>query len=113
MKEAIIQTTIAGNEIWRIGTLFAALLVAMIVGRILKFILNRQAKATTESRPILSSGYRGIGRAAPFLLLTIGLQAGIQFIHLNGAEGFVNTTAAILFTIAVGCVAYFVAEVPT
>ncbi|MGB0344505.1 MAG: mechanosensitive ion channel family protein, partial [Coraliomargarita sp.] len=113
MKEALLHTSIAGNELWRIGLLFAILLLAMLGGRILKFLLNRQAKAMAENRPILSSGYRGIGRAAPFLFLTIGLQTGLQFLHLGSAEGFVGTIAAILFTIAVACVAYFVAEVPT
>lgn len=113
MKEALLHTSIAGNELWRIGLLFAILLLAMLGGRILKFLLNRQAKAVAENRPILSSGYRGIGRAAPFLFLTIGLQTGLQFLHLGSAEGFVGTIAAILFTIAVACVAYFVAEVPT
>ncbi len=64
MKEALLHTSIAGNELWRIGLLFAILLLAMLGGRILKFLLNRQAKAVAETRPIDNRGYRGIGRAA-------------------------------------------------
>lgn len=113
MNDTLLQTSIAGNELWRIGLLFAVLLIAMLVGRLIKFLLNRQAKRIGESRPILSSGYRGIARATPFLLLSVGIETGIQFLHLGGAEGFVVTSAAILFTVAIACLAYYVAEVPT
>lgn len=113
IKNILLETSIANNQLWQIGLLFGILLLAMLIGRTVKFILNRQAIATANTRPILSSGYRGIARAMPFLLLSVGLQAGIQFIHLGNAAGFVETTAAIIFTVAVACVVYCLAEVPT
>ena len=112
--EDLLNTpTLAGNELWRIGVLFCAILLAIAAGKLLKFLLNKRSGELEPTRPIIANGYRGFARSAPFLLFTVGLHIGASFILLGAAEGFVGTSIAVLFTIAVATTSYFLAEVPS
>ncbi|NQY32002.1 MAG: mechanosensitive ion channel family protein [Coraliomargarita sp.] len=103
----------AGNEIWRIVVLFFIILVAMVAGKLLKFVLTKRSAELEAQRPIVANGFKGFGKSAPFLIFTVGLYVGASFINLGAAEGFVGTSIAVLFTIAVASASYFLAEVPS
>lgn len=111
--ELLNTQAFAGNEIWRIAMLFCIIVLAMAAGKFLKFLLAKRATEVKEKRPIFASGYEGFGKSAPFLFFTVGLYIGVSFINLGAAEGFVGTSIAVLFTIAVASASYFLTEVPS
>ncbi len=43
-----LRTSYAGNEIWRFGLIFIIILVTLLIGRIVKFLFERQAKFWKE-----------------------------------------------------------------
>jgi len=112
-NELLNSPAIAGNELWRIAVLFLAIVLALIGGKLLKFLTIKRAGEIEEKSPILAKGYRGFSKAAPFLFFTVGLYVGVSFIQLGPAEGFVSTAIAVLFTVAIAATTYFLTEVPS
>ncbi|WP_269522812.1 mechanosensitive ion channel family protein [Coraliomargarita parva] len=103
---------IADNELWRIAGLFVLLLAAMTAGKLLNYLLQKRGKELEDSRPILACGMCGAARAATFLSFAIGLSAGVSLLRLHGAESFVNTSIAVIVTLAVATTLYFLVEMP-
>jgi len=113
MNSELLETSFFGNELWRIGLLFAFILVAMVAGRLLHYLLERRGKQLKEARPLIATGMVNGARAAPFLAFTIGLSAGTAMLRLGPAAGFVETSVAVLMTLAVATAAYFLVELPS
>ena len=107
IEEILNTPALAGNELWRIALLFGALLVAMALGKLLKLVLVNRADKLESTRSILSSAYRCLAKASPFLLFTLGLQFGVSCLQLGSAADFVGTGIAVLFTIAVAATSFF------
>src|SRR5438128_1028185 len=104
----LTETAIAGNEVWRILGLFLSILVALVAGRLLRFALNVAAgRFDARHRHLIAATLRALGRASVFLLLVLGLEAGMEFPKLNDTvAGVVATILNVLITIAVGYAIY-------
>jgi MscS family membrane protein len=102
----------AGNTFWRIGGLFAMILISLIAGKLLKVLLKRRADDLREERPILAAGLGGLAAGATLLAFAIGLASGTSFLVLNGAAELVGTCVAITMTLAIAWMAHCLVEVP-
>ncbi len=98
------RMTPINNEPWRIGVLFAAILLAWIVGRIARVILNGVGSTFEKrNRRYTAATLRSLARAIVPAALVLGLEIGMSFLVLVPVVREIsNTVIAILFTLAVG-----------
>lgn len=113
MTDFFQTPVIAENEIWRVLTLFLALLVSFTAGKLIKYLGQKRADAIRETRPILSVALESFGKSAMMLLFAIGLISGTSFLVLGGATGFIETSVAVILTVAIAYTAYCMVEVAT
>ena len=113
VNELFATPVIAENELWRIFALFGCLLLTFTAGKVLKYLLSKRAEQIKESRPVVSIGMQGAGKSAPLLAFSIGLSSGTSFLILGGASGFVQTSVAVIFTLAVAYAVFSLVEVLT
>ena len=94
---------IAGNSVWRIGAIFLALLIAWVIGRVLRFLLTSSAtRLEKRGRHFSAVGLQAVARAVVMVALVAGLQAGLQFlVMIPVVESAASTIVAILFTLAI------------
>jgi MscS family membrane protein len=112
ITEIINTPTIAENELWRAIGLFLIILLAMAAGRLLKYLLQKRAATLPDDREILSAAVNAFSRAVPFLSFAIGLTSGVSLLKLGGAAEFVNTTIAVINTLAIATTIYWLVDVP-
>ncbi|MCG8583914.1 MAG: mechanosensitive ion channel family protein [Pirellulales bacterium] len=96
------------NALWRIGALFLAILIAFIVSRIARAILNHTATGfENRNRALTGAMFRALGQSAGFFLFVIGLRIGAAFLVLNTTvESIVGTCTSILMALAFAFVAW-------
>lgn len=111
----IMQTTVAGNELWRIIILFLILFVSFLAGKLLSaFLLALARRREQDGAMVAAAGWRALGAVSPLVLLTVGLQVVLRFDVLilgDGIAGVAETTVSILFVIAVAWTAYRLVDV--
>jgi len=107
------DTVIASNELWRILGLFLSILVALVLGRVLRYVLGIAARRFDAiHRRLTAVTLQALARASVFLLLVLGLQAGLEFLVLaKPVESVAATIVGVLFTIAIGYTAYCLVDV--
>lgn len=113
--ERIKDLVIFDIQLWNIVFFFGTILVAIILGRIVRSILKRLAnKKALQDKPVAAAAMAAVSRSMTFVLLTIGYMAGIQFLREN-QELFsvLSTSGDILIAIAIGFILYHLIEVPT
>ena len=81
---AIITFEVAGNKLWRIIALFGVILIALVLGRVAKFILQKAAiKFENQKRFMTATALNGISRGVVFLFAAFGISLGLAFLELK------------------------------
>lgn len=113
--EKIKDLVIFDIQLWNIVFFFGTILVAIILGRIVRSILKRLAnKKALQDKPVAAAAMAAVSRSMTFVLLTAGLLAGIQFLRENQELfNILSTSGDILVAIAIGFILYHLIEVPT
>ena len=107
------DTLIVGNEPWRIGALFAALLVSLVLGRIARFLLDRLAASLDRrSRKLAAVVCRSLAASAVLVFAAVGLAAGVGFLRMTPVvAGIAHSVTGALIAIAIGYVAWNLVDV--
>jgi MscS family membrane protein len=111
----ITEFEIVGNKLWRILALFGIILIALLLGKIAKFVLRRSAKKfESQQRFMTAITLNAIGHGTVFLFAAAGISLGIASLELKAklAE-FFSTLSSILLSLAVGYMVYWLVDVPT
>ena len=105
---------IGGNKLWRILALFGIIFIALILGRIAKYIIQKSATALeNQQRFILASTLSSVSRSVVFLSAAIGISIGVEFLELrNRIFEVADTLTSILVSIAIGYLLYWMVDVP-
>lgn len=112
-KQYLVGTQIAGNEIWRVGALFLAVLAAFVAGKVGRGALLAAARRAEE---------RGAGFAAvvlgacasfvTFVAFAIGLKAGLAFLLMNEAVSkLAGTVGSVVMVCAITWAVYCLVDV--
>ena len=111
-SEALSRTVLGENELWQLLAFAASILVAMIVGAIIKGTLRAATKKIDERRGIARAVTTALaGSISPFLGV-VGIQVGVHFLTINErVQKFLGAGIAILLTLAVAWMAYLLSEV--
>ena len=111
----ITEFEIVGNKLWRILALFGIILIALLLGKIAKFILQRSAtRFETRQRFITATTLNAISRGAVFLFAAAGISLGIASLELKAKVAeFFSTLSSILLSVAIAYMLYWLVDVPT
>ena len=114
IMDTLFQIEIVGNQLWRIIALFGAILVALLLGRIVRFFLERFGeKVEAQGRDVTAITLRALGRGVVLLFASIGIALALPILELKEKVADVlYTMSAILLTIGVGYFLYWLAEIP-
>lgn len=106
---------IAGNKSWRIIALFGIILIAFLVGKIAKFILQKSAiKFENQQRFITSTTLNATARGVIFLFAASGISIGLSFLELKSEVVKVfETVSSIFLYLGVGYFFYRLVDVPS
>ena len=112
---SLMDFQIAGNSLWRIMALFGIILLAFVLGKISKLILQKSATTfETQNRLTTSVALDATGRAIVFFLIALGISLGLSFLELKSKVAEIsNTTQAILITIGIGYLLYLLVDIPS
>ena len=115
ISNTILEFEIVGNKLWRIVALFGIILVALLLGRIAKFIFKKSAtKFENQQRFVSATTLNAIARGVLFLFAALGISLGLMFLELKAKVAEVaDTLSAILLSIGFGYMIYWLVEVPT
>jgi len=103
-----------GYELWRYVCLFGSILAGLVVGRIVRFLLERAARRLTEKRGagVLPTMLACLGRPATLLFFTLGLQIGIDFMNIQtGIAGTADLVVRVLYALTVAYAVYRLVDV--
>lgn len=102
-----------GNELWEFTKIFLALLVAWIIGRIVKSTLERSgASLEKRNREYSSTMFHSLAKAAVPAALVCGLSIGMTFLDLNDTvRGITFTSTSVLFTLTIAYALYCLVDV--
>ena len=109
------QGMLLGTEIWKIGGLFIVLLIAWIIGRIVKSMLAGSAKSLVKrNREYTGAMFTSLSRAAVPMALVFGLSIGLEILRLNETVREISDTiVAVLLAIAVAYTLFCLVDVIT
>jgi MscS family membrane protein len=115
ISNTILGFEIVGNKLWRIVALFGIILVALLVGRIAKFVFKRSAKKSeNQQRFVTATTLNAIARSVLFLSAALGISLGLMFLELKAKVTEVaDTLSTILLSIGICYMIYWLVEVPT
>lgn len=115
ISTAIITFEVAGNRLWRIIALFGVIVIALLLGRVAKFVLHKSAiKFENQKRLIAATALNAIVRGVVFLFAAFGISVGLLFLELKSKVAEVSETAsAILLSIGIGYFLYWLVDIPT
>jgi len=113
--ETILDYEIMGNRLWRILALFLLILIALLLGRIARYLLEKFGdQFERQDRILASATLKALGRGAIFLLAACGIAAALSILELKSTlADIANTLSAILLIIGIGYFLYWLAEVPS
>jgi MscS family membrane protein len=99
------QPGIAGNTPWQVLYFFGVILLALVVGGIARFILERAARREEKRREWLGVVMHSLAAPAVFVCGAVGLWFAIDAQILNTTAGFqsvLDTASSVLFAVAIG-----------
>ncbi len=106
-----VDAMIQMNDAWRFTTLALCLLTAVLLGWLVRRALLAAA-AKRAARPALAATLKAGARATSFILLVLGLKAGLGFLRLDAqSEELVATVSSLLTTLALAWLAYQLTDV--
>jgi MscS family membrane protein len=113
--KTIIEFEIVGNRLWRLLALFGFILMALLLGKIAKSVLQRSAtRFESRQRFITATTLNAIGRGVVFLFAAAGISLGIASLELKEKVAeFFGTLSSVLLSIAIGYMIYWLVDVPT
>lgn len=113
--DTILQFEIAGNALWRIFALFAVILIALGLGRVAKYILQKFAgRFENQNRLIAATALNALGRGIVYLFMAFGIVTALTVLALKSTVADIShTVSAILLTVGVGSFFYWLSEVPS
>jgi len=113
--ERIKDLVIFNIQFWNVILFFGIILVAILLGRLIRSILKRIAgKKELQDKPVAAATIAAVSRSMTFVLITIGYMVGIQFLRGNQEIfSILSTSGDILIAIAIGFILYHLIEVPT
>ena len=118
MWKAVTETTVGGFEVLRIAVFFAAVLVALVVGRLAQFMMKRSAgKAQAAERELLGVVLTALAKPTALLVFAVGAslwfstEAAAIGIRSPGAFTILDLALRILRTVAVGYTVYSLVDV--
>ncbi|HKI45918.1 MAG TPA: mechanosensitive ion channel domain-containing protein [Balneolales bacterium] len=111
--DLLTDVKVAGNELWRILTLFGLIIVAFIVGRIAKYVFDKSAqKAKNIHKDILSEMFTAFSKSITFLLISIALKAGLAILVISSElDSVVQVCTTILIILSIGYLVYTLTQV--
>lgn len=112
--ESIKNLVIFDIAFWNIILFAGIIVVAVLLGRIIRAILRKLAnKRAMHNREVAAATIAAVSRSITFVLITIGFMAGIQFLKANeGIFEVMSTASDVLIVLAVGFILYHLIEVP-
>jgi MscS family membrane protein len=107
------DVTIAGNALWQVVALFLSLLVAMLIGRIVRVAIVAAGKRSERrGHHLVAVGLAAGARSVGLVALLVGLTVGIGFLTLGAAiKPIADTVLRVLWTTVVGFVVYQLIDV--
>jgi MscS family membrane protein len=113
--DAFLQLEVVGNQLWRILTLFGVILIALLLGKIARVLLERLGqKAEGQERPIIAVTLKALARGIVFLFASIGIVSALPILELKSRVAEMShTVSAVLLTIGVGYLLYWLADIPS
>ncbi len=113
--DQLLQFEILGNSLWRIAALFGIVLASLVVGKIVKVVLNKMgARFETKGRFMMATTMKAVARGAVFLLAAAGLSLALPLLQLKTWVAEVSdTVSAILLSVGVGYFLYWLVDIPT
>jgi MscS family membrane protein len=111
----ITEFEIVGNKLWRILALFGIILIALLLGKVVKFVLQRSAtRFESRQRFMTATTLNAIGQGVVFLFAAAGISLGIASLELKAKVAeFFSTLSSILLSVAVAYMVYWLVDVPT
>ncbi|MBU4344816.1 MAG: mechanosensitive ion channel family protein [Desulfobacteraceae bacterium] len=113
--QTVVEFEIIGNKLWRIFALFGIILIAFLIGKITKHILQKSAiQFEGMECPITAITMNSIARGVVFLFAAIGISTGLLFLDLATKVAEVSkTVSAIFLSVSIGYLLYWLADVPS
>jgi MscS family membrane protein len=111
--EWLTQTSVAGNELWRMGVFFLIILASFIAGRITQtMLLSASRRADSMQRPMVMISLTSLASSIGFLFFAIGLELALDFLWLpTEIQGLASTVSDIIFVLAIAWLAYWQVDV--
>jgi MscS family membrane protein len=109
----LVDYSIAGNGLWRIAALAGSILLALVVGWLLRFGLNVASRRLAgTSRTMLAVACAALARTMRFVSFVVGLDIGLQFLLLKDpVADLAASTGSVLLAVAAGYMAYSLVDV--
>ena len=103
-----MQKDIAGCELWRVVTFFAVVLGSLIIGRLLRFLMERPSKRSEDAATDVSLLFvKVLARPVVFVVLAVGVWLGLAALNLSGKISEVtDTVSQVLYAAAIGYAIY-------
>ena len=113
LMDLLTDVKVAGNELWRILTLFGLIIVAFIVGRVVKYIFDKSAeKAKSVQNHIIAEMFSAFSKSVTFLLVSIALKAGLAILVIGKElDSVVQVCTTILIILSIGYLIYALTQV--
>jgi MscS family membrane protein len=113
--DTFLQLEVVGNPLWRILALFGVILIALLLGKIARSILERLGKKVEEQqRPVAGITLKALGRGIVLLLASVGIVLALPVLELKSRVAELSRmVSAVLLTIGVGYFLYWLAEIPS
>ncbi|MCS6770905.1 MAG: mechanosensitive ion channel family protein [Kiritimatiellae bacterium] len=107
------ETMIAGNELWRIGAFFLAMLAGLLGGKMAHLAASRSADSLQRrGRELAGVALRSIARVFRFAGFIIGFKIGFSLLNAGpDATVFAKTLFGVFVSLAVGYTAYSLVDV--
>ena len=112
---AIKGWSIAGNNLFHVLMLFGIILVAFLVGKSLKILMQKTAaKLDVQGYDLLETTLVSGSRGIVFLFVSIGISLGLSILNLSPSVAEIAGTAgSVILTLGIGYVLYWLIEVPS
>jgi MscS family membrane protein len=110
---ALNNTVVAGNELWRILALFIALLAGLGGGRAAQFAMHRSARVLeSRGRSSAAVATRSVSKVLLFAGFIIGFKLGFAFLLASeSASALASTLVSVMISVLVGFAAYSLVDV--
>ena len=108
MTDNILGYELVGNEVWRIGVVFCILLAALVIGKIVSYIMTRGARKLEEMGEAITLAklvLRCASGPATLLIFTGGLNLSFLFLVMTEqVRGAADTLIQLMISVSI---AYF------